>query len=206
MKYIDLTHTIVDNMPVFPGDPAMTLKQVSSVEANGFTDHLLATNMHVATHIDAPLHMIAGGKRISEIPLDQFVGTGVLVDVRRKSEITSDVLKDKKLDKHTIVLLLSGYSKHYKTPEYDQNYPRISLDFAEELVSRNVKILGLDFINPDTDESFPVHKKLLGNDILIIENLTNLEGLLKIQTFEVIAIPLKLHTDASPVRVVAKVF
>ena len=204
MKFIDLSHIVTDNMPVFPGDPAMSLTQVASVDKEGYTDHELHTLMHVGTHIDAPLHMIAGGKRISEIPPEHFIGPGVLIDVRGKNEITADSLKNKNIGAGSVVLLFSGYSKKYKTPEYDINFPKISLDFAGSLVEIKVKILGLDFINPDTEDSFPIHKKLLGNDVLIIENLTNLESLINIKAFEVSAIPLNLHADASPVRVVAR--
>lgn len=84
MTYIDVSHTFIDNMPVFPGDPATSLKQITSVETNGYTDHQLSTVMHVGTHMDAPLHMIEGGKYMDEFPPEKFVGPGVLVNVYKK--------------------------------------------------------------------------------------------------------------------------
>lgn len=48
------------------------------------------------------------------------------------------------------------------------------------------------------------HKTLLGNGILIMENLVNLEKLLDIPSFEVIALPMKLQADAAWVRVVVR--
>jgi kynurenine formamidase len=50
-----------------------------------------------------------------------------------------------------------------------------------------------------------VHKILLGANILIVENLTNLQALLAVSEFEVIALPPKFEADAGPVRAVARV-
>jgi arylformamidase len=54
----------------------------------------------------------------------------------------------------------------------------------------------------DNAEGFPVHKQLLGADILLIENLTNLEPLIGKQ-FKLYALPLKLERDGAPARVIA---
>lgn len=51
---------------------------------------------------------------------------------------------------------------------------------------------------------FKIHKLLLSNNILIMEKLTNLEKLLNISSFEVLAFPLKIRAEASIVRAVAR--
>nr|MBP9691294.1 cyclase family protein [Candidatus Woesebacteria bacterium] len=84
-------------------------------------------------------------------------------------------------------------------------YPSMTAEFAQILVDRKVKVVGMDILGPDTDPSWPAHKVLLGNEVLIIENLTNLEKLLEVQEFKIIALPSKYQTDASPVRVIAEV-
>lgn len=205
MKYFDLSHTFVDNMPVFPGDSPTVLKQVTSISKEGYTDHQLTTQMHVGTHMDAPLHMIDDGKHMSDISVDRFSGPGVLIDVRDKTVIDKDVLTGKTISHGSILLFLTGMDKKYKTPEYDTGYPQITTLLAQSIVTAGVKIIGLDMINPDVDESYPIHKILLSNNVLIIENLTNLEALVGIESFEIFAFPIKLHADAAPVRVVARV-
>src|SRR3989344_89535 len=90
--YIDLTQTFGPVMPVYPGDPAPELKQITTIEKDGFTDHQLNTAMHVGTHMDAPWHMIAGGKRISEISPEKFFGRGILIDVRGRDQIGPELL------------------------------------------------------------------------------------------------------------------
>jgi len=199
-----LSHTIVDNMPVFPGDPQLSLKQIASVSKEGFTDHQLSTGMHVGTHMDAPLHMIEDGTYMSDMPVSHFAGPGVLLDVRGKKEIDQTVLAGISLARGAIVLLCTGMSSVYGTEQYTKDYPKITESFATAMVEAGVKIIGMDMLNPDTEESFPVHKILLSQDVLIIENLTNVEALIGQKEFEVFAFPLKLHSDAAPVRVVAR--
>ncbi|EIC06005.1 cyclase family protein, partial [Acetivibrio thermocellus YS] len=84
------------------------------------------------------------------------------------------------------------------------NYPVVDMEFAEFMVERKIKILGMDTPSPDKPP-FPVHRLLLKNEIFILENLANLEALLDVEKFEVIALPLNIKADSSILRVVAKV-
>lgn len=61
----------------------------------------------------------------------------------------------------------------------------------------------MDTPSPDR-VPYAVHRLLLASNILIMENLAHLDQLLGVAQFEVFALPLKLHADAAPVRVVAK--
>ncbi len=48
-----------------------------------------------------------------------------------------------------------------------------------------------------------IHTLLLENDVLIAENLCNLDQLLPAKAFEIIALPLRIHADSSPARIIA---
>jgi kynurenine formamidase len=204
MKYIDLTHSFLEKMPAYPGDPESSLIQATSIEKEGYTDHWLRTLMHVGTHMDAPLHMIPTGKRMDEIELDKFFGPGVIIDARGKSVIDADLIDDKKIKAGSIVLIYTGYGEKYHDPSYFEGYPSVSENFAQKMVELKVKIVAMDILGPD-QPPFLTHKILLESEVLIIENLTNLDQLLSVGEFEVIALPAKLHADAAPVRVVAVV-
>ncbi len=204
MKYIDLTQTFTDNMPVYFGDPPTSLKQITTIAKNGYTDHQLTTVMHVGTHMDAPLHMIEGGAYMSDMPLDQFAGRGVFIDARGKKVIDRDLLP-KKIPLGAIVLVYTGMGQKYGTEEYATEYPAMSEAFARGVVAVGAKILGFDILNPDKSEEYPIHKILLAKPVLIIENLTNLEALVGVTSFDVFAFPMKLHAEAAPVRVVARI-
>jgi len=205
MKIIDLTHTFTEDMPVYPGDPKSSLQQVAHLEKDTYNDFKLETFMHVGTHMDAPFHMIEGGKKIDEIAPEKFIGSGVLINVQGKKEISVESVKNKKIGEDSVVLLYTGRARFYRSDEYYNDLPFLTEDFAREMVNLKVRMLGMDMLGPDLDSPWPTHKILLGNEILIFENLTNLDQLLNIEKFEVIALPPKLKTDAAPVRVVALV-
>ena len=203
MKIIDLTQTFTKDMPVYPGDPKPSLQRVANLEKDGYNDHKIETVMHVGTHMDAPLHMIKGGKRIDEISSDKLFGPGVLLDARGKTEINADILLDRRIKKGFIVLVYTGFGIKYRTKDYFENYPHFSEDFAKKLVELGVSVVGMDMLGPDLDAPWPTHKILLGKEIMILENLTNLDKLLAIKEFEVIALPAKFKSDAAPARVIA---
>lgn len=191
-------------MPTYPGDPQPEIERTNDITKAGYTDYVVKTNMHVGTHMDAPLHMIENGKKLTEYPANHFVGRGVLLDVRGKMKIDADLLNSVDIQKGDIVLLLTGMDKKYRQSEYFENYPEVSEAFAKELVKRGAKILGLDSCSPDKPQ-YPTHKILLGADVLIIENLTNLDQLVGRKDFEVIALPVNYDVEAAPARVVARV-
>ncbi len=205
MKFIDLTHTLTSDTPVFPGDPSVALEQTVFIEKDGNNDHALTTAMHVGTHIDAPFHMIAGGKRIDEFSPEHFFGRGVLIDARGKKAIDLSVLEGVTIEKDSFVLIYTGFGEKFTSDNYFENSPAMTEDFAKKMIDLSVKMVGMDTSTPDHDTNWPVHKLLLGKEIMILENLTNLHQLLHAEKFDVIALPLKLKADAAPVRVIAKV-
>ncbi|QQR55212.1 cyclase family protein [Candidatus Peregrinibacteria bacterium] len=204
MKRIDLTHTFTHDMPVYPGDSQPELIETADDYEGGKIIHYqLKTSMHVGTHMDAPLHMLPNGKRINEYDVDHFFGRGHLIDARGKA-IDLDLLEGQSISKGDIVLILTGFSKIFGTPEYYESYPEISETFASKMVELGVHIVGTDTPSPDRSP-FAIHKILLGSDILIIENLTHLEALLGQEPFTVTALPVKFDAEAAPVRVVAEI-
>ncbi|MEK6848208.1 MAG: cyclase family protein [Nanoarchaeota archaeon] len=205
MKIIDLTHTYTEDMPVYPGDPKATLEQVAFIDKDTYNDFRITTVMHVGTHMDAPLHMIKDGKRIDEIDPERFIGKGVLIDVRGKIAIDASALEGITIEKGSIVLLFTGFGNKYRTEGYFKGYPELKEDFAEKMVEFGVKIVGMDMLGPDYDKPWLTHKILLGNNITILENLTNLDQLLDAGDFEVIALPAKIQADAAQVRAIAKI-
>lgn len=203
-KLIDLTHTFRDNMPTYPGDPCSRLYQSAEIRTEGFSDHNIESCMHVGTHMDAPLHMVEGGAVISDFPADIFQGRGVLIDARNTKIIDVSFLENVDLKKGDIVLIRTDWCEKYWTDDYFKEWPILTEEFANCLVDAGVALVGMDTPGPDIDESFPVHKILLPNNVLIIENITNLKSLENGRDFKVHAYPAKYEADAAPVRVIAE--
>ncbi len=205
MAYIDLTQPIFHHMPVYPGDRQVELRHIESHSFEcTISNHILTCSMHIGTHIDAPGHMIPGGKKLSEYPLERFIGPGILIDARGHKQIDADLLDAITLQKDAIVLIYTGWDKKFYEKEYFESYPALTQAFAEELIKAGIKMVGTDTPSPDY-APYLIHKQLLSHDILIIENLTQLSQLISYKTFEIIALPIKLETDGALARVIARV-
>ena len=201
MKFIDLSVIVNEQTPVYPGDPVTKIVPAGVLERNGYEDHYVSIGTHVGTHVDAPRHMLAGEKRIHELALDRFTGRGVYGKTGKN--LTLDAVRGIEIREGDIVLLHTGMSEKYYEKEYYDNYPAISEELAKFFISKKVKMVGVDMCSVD-HEPFPIHKLLLGNGVLIIENLTNLVAL-QGKEFTVYAFPLRVELDGFPTRVVAKI-
>ena len=201
MKYIDLSAHLNEQTPVYPGDPKVKLEPVAEVAADGCRLTMLSVLTHVGTHIDAPAHMLESGKTLDQFPVDHFVGRGRLVVLQNKT-YDLDAVKAAGIEAGDIVLFKTGMASHSQEPGYFNNYPAMPEAVAAYLAEQKVKMVGIDAYSPDHEE-FVTHKLLLGADVLIIENLTNLE-VLEGKTFTVYALPLKLAVDGAPARVIAE--
>ena len=204
MPLIDLTQPFTRNMPVFPGDTPAGFQTVAEHEKDGYHGVRIDTGMHIGTHMDAPLHMIPGGKKLNDYPVSWFTGEAHVLDVRGHHVIGPELLDHVDLEHTAILLLHSGWDAHFEAPRYYTEYPEISADFASRLIGTRVRIIGLDWPSPDR-APYKVHHILLGNDILIMENLTKLDSLSPAAAFRVYAFPYTYDMEASPVRVVAEI-
>lgn len=203
MRYLDLTQTFTGATPVYPGDAPIKLAQVASLENDGATNFALTTSMHVGTHVDGPWHMIPGGRRLVEFSPETWFGRAVVLDARGKKEIGPEVLRSAPIVRGDIVLVATGWAERYGQDNYYTDYPAVSEEFASALVAAGVKMLGLDSPSPD-HPPFLIHKVLLKNEILIIENLTNVTALIGAGSCELVVAPLKIAADSAPARVLAK--
>ncbi|HEY2004392.1 MAG TPA: cyclase family protein [Candidatus Saccharimonadia bacterium] len=196
--YIDLTHRLTPDTPVYPGDPKPRVTLANSVDNDGFTDHLFTLGTHVGTHIDAPAHMISGGHTLDHYGLDRLISRGIVVNATAGFQLST--LKKNDIEPGDIVVFRTDLSQQFHKPEYFTDSPAIPEDIALYLVDKHVSMVGVDMGTIDRPP-FTIHKILLGANILIIENLTNLHQLP--ETFTIMALPLKLALDGSPCRVIA---
>lgn len=203
-KYIDLSHTIEDGMPVYPGDGGVKLYQDRFLDKDGFNNSRLETGMHAGTHLDLPSHFLDLNVSVDQLALERFVGTGCLLDVRNEQVIDMKPEYETKVQENDIVLLFTGFGRHLKSESYFTDHPVVDQRLAEFLAAKKIKMVGMDLPSPDR-EPFEIHRILLQADILIMENLTNLNLLLGVRNFEVIAFPLKVKAEAALLRAVARV-
>jgi Predicted metal-dependent hydrolase len=201
MKLIDLSHPLNGATPVFPGDHPTSLTKHTSLEEEHFTSYVLTSTMHTGTHVDVPMHLIDDARTVADFPLDKYAGKGVLLDVRGETVISMKPRYRDIVSEDSVVLLYTGFDARYGTAEYFTYHPHVSRELAEFLISRKIKMIGIDMPSPD-HSPYVVHKALLENDIVILENLTNLHPLTQLTDFIIAAFPLKISAEASLVRAV----
>ncbi len=195
---LDLTLSIDAKTPNWKGDPEIVIKQFSTVEKDTIAKKVLTFHSHFSTHIDAPSHMVAHGKTLSDYPIERFVGTGIVLDVRGQKEIEANLDSVRKGD---IVFFLTSHSNKVYEKDYFDNNPVLTPKTAQELVHKKINMVGLDAPTPD-NEPYTLHKLFFKHDILIVENLVNLKKLAG-KRFHCYVLPLKIKNgDGAPCRVI----
>lgn len=209
MKIIDLTQVMHADMPVFPGTEKPIFFPANTLEKDGFIETKLSLYSHTGTHIDAPGHMLLGGNLLNQLEIDHFVGKAAVLDFTNmeKKEISKeDLLKyESKLKDLDYVLLKTGWSQYWGKDKYFDGFPFLTVEAAAWLAGFNLKGIGVDAISIDDMKTttFPVHYKLFENNMIVIENLTNLDSINE-EVFVFSCLPLNYeNADGSPVRAIA---
>lgn len=209
MKIIDLTQTISETMPVYPGTEQPKLTVANTIEKDGFRETLLSFYSHTGTHMDAPFHIYADRTSLDALPAEQFVGKALVIDccdVGEGGEIGMEYIDKTLADEADFLLFHTGWDKNWGQEKYFGAYPVVSLEVCQYLLDSGKKGVGFDVIgiDPVSDGNLTRHKMLLSQrDIVIIENLTNLDKVGS-DLFTFAALPLKYKdADGAPIRAVA---
>jgi arylformamidase len=212
MKIIDLTLTVSDEIPTFPGSPQPSFIPWENVKEDGYNLELLFLSTHTGTHMDAPYHFLEKGAKIHEISLKKLVSEAILIKSKKKSggSITkTDIQKfEKKHGKITgfsSVIFYTGWQRNLQKKYYFTKNPGLSVSAAKYLASKKINLVGIDSPSIDLgkDSKFSVHQIFAKKGILIVENLANLEKI-KSSKFHLVVLPLKLkNATGSPVRAIA---
>ena len=210
MTVIDLTHTITENMPVYPGTEPPKLTVPCTVEKDGFKETLLHMFSHTGTHMDSPAHLIENGTPLDSFDGSQFVGSALVIDcseLKESGRIGMPFIEQNRqlAEKADFLLFRTDWDNKWGTADYFEDFPCITSEVADFIVSSGKKGVGLDVISIDPiGTELLNHKKILGqNTIMIIENLCNLKQLGS-GLFTFIAAPLKFeNADGAPIRALA---
>ncbi len=215
-RIVDLSYNLDPSTPPFPGDPRVAVNVQMSIPANhppGKPGYLNAStvsaSVHTGTHMDAFFHFYHGRLTIDQIPLAQCMGPALLIDLahkQAKEEITGDDLDRyrESISQTPKVIFNTGWAQNWGKALYFTDFPVLTGDAAQFLVDCGIELIGIDTPSVDYPPN-EAHFVFLGNDVLIVENLTNLDQIGR-PLFYFHALPLKITgRDASPVRAIAVV-
>ena len=207
MQIVDLTHPMLEGMPVFPGDPVPHIAPACTLTQDGIRLSALSMGSHTGTHMDAPAHVLPQGETLDAAAPGRFLGRGVVLDCRHYSSLIPATVLDalEGALEADYLLLHTGWSRMWGKPGYFTSYPVPDAALAERLAVGGWKGIGIDAPNVDPAENTPLanHRVLLHSGKLIVENLCRLEQLPP-KPFWFCALPLLWKgSDGAPVRALA---
>ncbi|MCA1011003.1 arylformamidase [Halobacillus halophilus] len=204
MKLIDITMTLNNETPAWPGDEhfhyerTMTMEQTGSVNIGQFK----ASN-HTGTHLDAPFHYDDNGLKIADLPPERFIGDALVVNMEGKTIIQAEDLRA--FEYSGVTKLLFRTTSWNDRNEFPEHYTVISSDAAEFLHSQGIDLIGIDTpsVDPVESKDLAAHHSLYKHDILILEGLELDHAAPGV--YELMAFPLKMgEADGSPVRAILR--
>ena len=209
IQIVDLSWPVRPGMPMYPGDPPVSLTPMGRLETDGYASHLASLPAHSGTHIDAPAHVLEGAAALADLPLSRFAGAGVVLDLRGRhaqAVTTADILPHLvwlREQQPSFALLLTGDGARFGEPEYYSQGAHLTPEAALLLAGQGLSGIGLDAGSADPLEAtgLPAHRALLSAGVVIVENLRGLEQLPP-AGFVFVCLPV-LGTDGSPVRAAA---
>lgn len=184
----DLTHPLVTGMPVYPGDPEVEVTEVLTLPTDGCSVRSLHLGTHSGTHMDAPAHVIPGGRTVDGISPDELTGDAAVLhlpDLAPGERITAEMLADTWQgsapsatsaapsestsgqsgpgDLPSIVLIATGWDRHWGTDDY-LRHPVLTEEAASALVVAGVHVVGTDTASPDGSDTADAADAMDGTD------------------------------------------
>ena len=206
-QYFDISLPYTEGLARWPTArrPVITkTKDMSKGDINN--NSRIEAGVHHGTHIDAPLHFIAGGKSIESLPPEVLIGEATVIDLTEAETIDVAVLEAAALPADCERLLFkTRNSDLWDNLEHEFHYDYVSVtpEGARYLVDRGVRLVGVDYISVEAYglEGNGTHKTLLGAEVVIVEAL-DLRGI-EPGAYEMACLPIKVAgSDGAPARVV----
>ena len=208
MAIYDVTVPIRAGMPIYEGDPGLSIEAWSAMSKGDSANvSFLHFGAHTGTHVDAPAHFIEGGNKIDSLPLDILIGPARVVRVPDdRMEIDPEFLIGCDLTGVTRVLFHTRNSSFWNEG-FRKDFTHVMPEAAELLVQHGIKLVGNDYLSVEKFRSghHRTHLTLLRNGIVIVEGLNLSE--VPAGDYELICLPLKIAGgagDGAPARVVLR--
>ncbi|CAL1527164.1 unnamed protein product [Lymnaea stagnalis] len=220
LSIIDMSHPLSGATVYWPGQPnynRTVLQRVAIGDDVWIEVGAYSSGEHGGTHVDAPRHFFPNGLDLKDLPLERTIADGVVIDVKAESARNSDYaltveklqeweLSNGRIPPKAAVVVNNGWTVRWPDPSaflgsndlsnYTTfHFPIVSIDAARWLLEkRDIKILGSDVPAPDgpRDNTFPVHRLLLAQNVIILENVM-IPDELPARGFRVHAAPMRVQ-------------
>ncbi len=188
---LDISRPIDEKTAPWEGDVPFSWRATARlVEGSLYESTCFTMSAHLATHADAPSHVLPEGEAIGSLPLGAFIGPARVVDLPGRGEVGPDRLPRRCLGVPRI--LFRTWGKAFLSPLA-----------ALRLAERGAILVGTDAmsIDPKDAEDLPVHRTLLSRGVMLLEGLNLKQA--EPGNYRLVALPLAFtELDASPVRAI----
>ena len=204
LEYLDISAPIEASMPTWPGSSGITLTRVQDIRrGDPVNESDLAANLHVGTHVDAPLHFLANGAPVDRLAIDAMIGPATVATLEGCKDVTADDLEALSLPPSvTRLLLKTPNSKRWSEGGFVTDYVALSPGAASWLVDHGITLVGIDYLSIERYRgSGDVHRILLGAGVIVVEGL-KLDDV-EPGDYELACLPLRLvGAEGAPARAV----
>jgi len=206
MRMYDISVNITPEMLVWPGDPPVTLHRVKRISQGANSNvSRLECNVHIGTHVDAPVHFIDGAAGVESLPLRVLTGRVYVVHLPQATVIDETTLEGAGIPPRTRrVLFRTSNSRYWALGESDfqKDFVAIDASGAAWLARKKVQLVGVDYLSvaPFGDTREP-HRILLEKGVVVVEGLDLSE--VSHGRYTLYCLPLKLvGSDGAPARAI----
>jgi arylformamidase len=208
MRTYDISLTLSNDLPTWPGDPKIVLERFSRME-EGATCNVtsMSSCVHVGTHVDAPYHFLGGDSlTVEHLPLNLLTGRAYVLELPESVDcITAAILEKADIPSRTRRLLVKTRNSQYWAQAglgFQKDFVALSADGAQYLVDRGVHLIGVDYLSvAPFDDPVPTHQTLLRAGVIVIEGL-NLSEVSQ-GRYTLYCLPLKIASaDGAPARAI----
>lgn len=202
---IDISVTLRQGLARWPGDAPWKLEPLQRMN-QGAACNLSAIGMgvHMGTHVDAPWHFGEGDRTVETIPLRQMVIPARVLDCTHVTDaIHRDDIKGKLEGVEAVLFKTANSGKLERREPFDVDFVHLGIDAADVLVEQGIQTVGIDYLSIEGYQAAgaPVHHRLLGAGIFIVEGLDLTEA--ETKDYLLAVLPLKIEgADGAPARAV----
>jgi len=142
----------------------------------GYALSNLSLCAHAGTHLDAPAHLMPGGKTLDQYPAERFILPAQVVEVQDRECIPQESLREVEASREDYALLFKTENSRQgllKKKAFCQKFVYLSAGAARMVAQMGARMVGIDCLSVDSydDLSFPAHRILLEHDVLILEGI-----------------------------------
>lgn len=202
-KIIDISVTLEPGTTIWPGSPAFKRDQVRTLERDDVNVSNIAMDVHTGTHVDAPLHHLAGGASSADLALEAMVGPVQVVDLTGVDEVDRAALEETVDPATTRLLFKTGNSSAWPgTGPFTEDYVALNVEAAAWIADKDIRLVGNDYLSiqrPAAD--IEIHRILLRSGVVILEgiNLAHVPA----GHYTLMCLPLKIaDSEGAPARAV----